>query len=433
MHGGHDSENLELGLEGLSKVEGHVDLEVKVTHGKVEYAKLKIPEAKRFYTQAVRGRPMQAIAQLVSRICGTCSMSHIFACTKSIEDAVGLVPTEQTMKQRRLSMWAHLIRDHPLHLYFFVLPDMFDKGSVFDFTSPEEKKIIATALEIKAAGNNLSKMVAGRSIHAPWPVLGGFTQIPDRAKYPNIIHDLEHAREHSLELLDVFYDCPWKFEHKTTYAAMVGPNFDYLSGDLVSSDGLKIPEKDFGQYAQRIWRDYSTASAFLLQGKDYMVGSMSRLNLGKKFLHRQTQKDCAKQLSRFPSKNVYDNNLAQAIETIDSINQSIDVLESADFKPEAPVQPTRKDGAGFAVVEAPRGVLYYNVNIRDGKVQNINLAIPTGQNQVRIEKDLAELVQQQVDAGKDKDYIVHEMEKLVRAYDPCMSCATHFLKVKWKK
>ncbi|MFA5247305.1 MAG: nickel-dependent hydrogenase large subunit, partial [Candidatus Micrarchaeia archaeon] len=204
MHGGHDSENLELGLEGLSKVEGHADLEVKVTKGKVEYAKLKIPEAKRFYTQAVRGRPMQAIAQLVSRICGTCSMSHIFACTKSIEDAVGLVPTEQTMKQRRLSMWAHLIRDHPLHLYFFVLPDLFNKGSVFDFTTPEEKKIIATALEIKAAGNNLSKMVAGRSIHAPWPVLGGFSQIPDKAKYPDIIHQLEHAREHSLELLDVF-------------------------------------------------------------------------------------------------------------------------------------------------------------------------------------------------------------------------------------
>ncbi len=433
MHGGNDSENLELGLEGLSKVEGHADLEVKVTKGKVEYAKLKIPESKRFYTQAVRGKPMQAIAQLVSRICGTCSMSHIFACTKSIEDAVGLVPSEQTMKQRRLSMWAHLIRDHPLHLYFFVLPDMFNKGSVFEFTSTEEKKIIATALEIKAAGNNLSKMVAGRSIHAPWPVLGGFTQVPDKAKYPDIIHQLEHAREHSLELLDVFYDCSWKFEHKTTYVGMVGPNFDYLSGDLLSSDGLKIPEQHFGQYAQRIWHDYSTASAFLLQGKDYMVGSMARLNLGKKFLHRQTQKDCAKQLGKFPSKNIYDNNLAQAIETIDSINQSIDVLQSYDFKPEAPVQPTRKDGAGFAVVEAPRGVLYYNVNIRDGKVQNINLAIPTGQNQVRIEKDLAEQVQQQIDVGKEKDYIVHEMEKLVRAYDPCMSCATHFLKVKWKK
>jgi sulfhydrogenase subunit alpha len=360
-------------------------------------------------------------------------MSHIFGCTKSIEDAIGLVPSEQTMTQRRLAMWAHLIRDHPLHLYFFVLPDLFDKGSVFDFTSPEEKKIIATALEIKAAGNNLSKMVAGRSIHAPWPVLGGFTQIPDRAKYPNMLHDLEHAREHSLELLDVFYGCPWKFEHDTNYVAMVGPKFDYLSGDLVSSSGLKIAEKDFDKYAERIWKDYSTASAFLLQGKDYMVGSMSRLNLGKKFLHGQTQKDCAKQLVRFPSKNVYDNDLAQAIETIDSINQAIDVLESTDFKPEAPVQPSRKDGTGFAVVEAPRGVLYYNVAIKEGKVQSMSVAIPTGQNQVRMEKDLEEMVQQQVDAGKDKDYIVHEMEKLIRAYDPCMSCATHFLKVKWKK
>ena len=433
MHTTSDSENLELGLEGLSKVEGHADLEVKVTGGKVEYAKLKIPESKRFYTQAVRGKPMQAIAQLVSRICGTCSMSHIFGCTKSVENAVGLVPSEQTMNLRRLSMWAHLIRDHPLHLYFFVLPDLFGKGSVFEFTSPEEKKIIASALEIKAAGNNLSKMVAGRSIHAPWPVLGGFSQFPDNTKIPDIMHQLEHAREHSLELLDVFYDCPWKFEHKTTYVGMVGPGYDYLTGDLLSSDGLRIPEQHFGQYAQRIWHDYSTASAFLLQGKDYMVGSMARLNLGKQFLHRQTQKDCAKQLSRFPSKNVYDNDLAQAIETIDAINSAMGMLQTHDFKPETPVQPTRKDGAGFAVVEAPRGVLYYNINVRDGKVQNANIAIPTGQNQVRMEKDLAEMVQQRIDEGKTKDEIVHEMETLIRAYDPCMSCATHFLKVKWRK
>ena len=433
MHTTSDSANMEIGLEGISKLEGHADLEVKVTNGKVEYAKLKVPEAKRFYTQAVRGKPMAAIAQLVSRICGTCSMSHIFACTKSVEDAVGLVPSEQTMVQRRLAMWAHLIRDHPLHLYFFVLPDLFDKGSVFDFTSPEEKKIIACALEIKATGNNLSKMVAGRSIHAPWPVLGGFTNIPDMNKAPAMIHELEHAREHSLELLDVFYDCAWKFEHDTRYVALVGPKFDYLSGDLISSDGLNIPEDQFGQYIQRVWHDYSTASAFLLQGKDYMIGSMARLNLGKQFLHERTKKDCAKQLSRFPSRNVYDNNLAQAIETIDSINQAIDVLQSYDFKPEKPVQPTRRDGAGFAVIEAPRGVLYYNVNIRDGKVQNANLAIPTGQSQVRMEKDLAEMVQQSVDAKKPREVIEHEMEVLIRAYDPCMSCATHFLKVKWKK
>ena len=432
MHNSTDAANMDLGLEGISKIEGHLDVALRVKDGKVDYVKLMINENKRFYTQAVRGKPMQGVAQLVSRICGTCSIAHLSCCIASVESAIGLVPSEQTRKLRELVMWSLMIRDHAMHLYLFCLPDLYGKDSVLEFDSEDEKKLVASALEVKSAGNNLSKYVAGRAVHAPWPTVGGFTSFPDPSRKEEMIHQLEHARGHALEFVEIFYNCPWKFERKTTNVALVGDNFDYLGGDLHASNGTVISKKNFYHHLFRIVIPYSSATGFMFEGGDYLVGALSRLNLARHTLHPSTRRDCEKQLSRFPSQNIYDSNLAQAIEIVHCIDSSIEMLQKEEFKPEPLVAPPRKEGVGIGVIEAPRGTLYYNIVINDAKVSEANLVIPTAQNQVNMEKDLARLVQECLDAGKDREFIQHEMEKLIRAYDPCMSCATHFLKVNWK-
>ncbi len=432
MHDSGDSANMEIGLEGLSKIEGHADLAIKVTNGKVEYAKLVINENKRFYTQAVRGKPVAGVAQLVSRICGTCSIAHLTACTRAAEDAVGVTPTEQTEKLRKLTMWSLMIRDHMMHLGFFVLPDLYNHDSVFQFESDSEKALIGSALEVKSAGNELSKYVAGRAVHAPWMMLGGFSQFPDPAKKHEMLHNLEHAREHALEFVEIFSNCQWNLQLDTNFVSLVSPDFDFMGGDLETMDGVCIPKKHFFRHLMRIVIPYSSATGFTMYGKDYMVGSLSRLNNGRRFLHKDTQRDCAKALSRFPSRNVYDNNLAQAIEIVHACDAAMEMLESNDFLPEAPAQPTKKDGIGIGVIEAPRGTLYYNLDVMDSKIHEANLVIPTAQNQIKMEKDMAEMVQKMIDQKKPKEEIEHWLEVLIRAYDPCMSCATHFLKVKWK-
>jgi coenzyme F420-reducing hydrogenase alpha subunit len=262
--------------------------------------------------------------------------------------------------------------------------------------------------------------------------VGGFLNFPDPAKKGEMIHNLQHARVHALEFVEIFAKCPWELKRETQFVSLVGDNFDYLAGDLHSSNGDVILKKNFFHHLMRVVKPYSSATGFVFEGEGYLVGALSRLNLARHTLHPDTRRDCAAALARFPSTNIYDNNLAQSIEIVHCIDSSLAMLQKEEFKPEPLVQPPRTDGVGTGAIEAPRGTLYYNLVIAKGLVQEATLVIPTAQNQVLMEKDLGQLAQRLIDEGKEKEEIQHELEKLIRAYDPCMSCATHFLRVKWK-
>jgi coenzyme F420-reducing hydrogenase alpha subunit len=178
---------------------------------------------------------------------------------------------------------------------------------------------------------------------------------------------------------------------------------------------------------------YSQATGFKCGGKDYRVGALARINLNKSGLHKDTRKYAAKYLSTFPSHDIFDNELAQAIEMLHCVDRAIQILESTEFKPELPPRLTPTAGIGVGVIEAPRGTLYYEMQIGDqGLVKDGTLVIPTAQNQVTMECDIGKFVQEMLQKDLPKEEIEHSIEKLIRAYDPCMSCATHFLKVNWK-
>ncbi|VVC00056.1 Sulfhydrogenase 1 subunit alpha [uncultured archaeon] len=400
--------------------------------GRVEYAHLKIGESKRFFTQGVRGKPALAVGQLVSRICGTCSIAHLTTCIEAVENAMGVVPSEQTMLLRHLTEDGLMIRDHAMHLYVFCLPDVMDADSIMELAD-RDKALIEKALEVKSSGNELSKLIAGRSVHAPYPAVGGYTKQPNNEDCRNIAHTLEHAREHALEFVDIFRDNMPKFERKTHFIALKNQNYEYIGGELCSSEGYCISRENFWNHLDRIVVPYSQSTGFEFEGKEYMVGSLARMNLNKGALHKDTKKDVSSSLSLFPSNNIYMNNLAQAIEIINSIDHAIERLEGWDFKPEQYKTPAVKAGAGIGVTEAPRGTLYYALKTDEkGMIEYINLVIPTAQNMINIEKDMAQSVQDGIDSGKGQSQISMDVERLVRAYDPCMSCATHFLKLKMK-
>jgi len=202
---------------------------------------------------------------------------------------------------------------------------------------------------------------------------------------------------------------------------------------LKFSDGTIIQEDEFADHLHRVIIPYSQATGFQCGGKNYRVGALARINLNKSGLHKDTRKYAGKYLSTFPSHDIFDNELAQAIEMLHCVDKAIEVLESTEFKPELPPRLTFTEGTGVGVVEAPRGTLYYEMQIGDqGLIKDGTLVIPTAQNQVTIECDIGKFVQNCLQEDKSKEEIEHEIEKLIRAYDPCMSCATHFLKVNWK-
>ncbi len=421
--------DFDINIEHLSKTEGHADLEIRVRNGKVEDVKLKISENKRFYTQAIRNKVFNSVPQLVSRICGTCSIAHLTCSIEAVEKALGIQPSEQTILLRKLAMYGMMIRDHAMHLYFFVLPDVFEKDSILDFDK-SLSKWVEQAFAIKGAGNNLSKLIAGRAVHATYEQIGYFSNLPKKDDVKKIIEELKAVRQDVFDLLDLLYECKFKFERKTNYVALCTDDFSFLEGRIKSSDGVEIAEEDYWDYLNRVIIPYSQATGFKFEGKEYMVGAIARLALNKDALHRDAKRDAQKYLSVFPSFNVFHNNLAQAIEILHSIDHSIEILETTEFKEEPRPEIKLKAGKGIGVVEAPRGTLYHMIDLTsDGKVRYGNFVIPTAQNQIKMENDIKMLVEQMLD--RDEHEIQHEIEKLIRAYDPCMSCASHFLRIKW--
>lgn len=425
-----------LTMDRLTKVEGSASLEVRVENNKVEHVHFKITEYKRFFTQAMQGKPIAALPQLLARICGTCSNAHIMASIKSCEDALGIEPTEQTRLLRELTMYGLMIRDHALHLYLFSLPDIFGKDAFLDFDedNPVEHQLLHDGFAMKAAGNFLSTVIAGRSVHAMYPAIGGFTHFPGKEEIKEAIKKLEAVRPAVLHLIKIFEEAPFHFDRKTNFMALVPTRgYGFLDGSINTGKGECIPEKYFREHLERVVLPYSQASAYTHEGKSYMVGALARLNLAKDTLHPTTVSALGKTLDLFPSTDIFHNNLAQAIEILHSVDDAIVILSSREFKPEPVIKRPPHEAVGVGVIEAPRGTLYHKIKLNSaGIVEEGEIVVPTGQNQIQIEEDIFRLVTVLL-PETSKEKITFEIEKLIRAYDPCMSCAAHFLKVDWNE
>ncbi len=425
----------DLSLDRLSKVEGSASLDVSVKDNKVESVKFKITEYKRFFTEAMKGKPILALPQLLARICGTCSNAHLLCSIEACENALNMSHSEQTSILRNLTMHGLIIRDHALHLYLFSMPDLYDKDAFLDFdeNNPEEHQILHDAFEIKAAGNFLATLIAGRSVHAVHPTIGGFLHFPEKSGIEEAVKKLGAIKPAVLRLIEIYKKAPFHFDRKTNFMALVPEKYGYLHGVIADSKGNKISEENFREHLEKVVLPYSQASAYKHESESYMVGALARMNLAKDRLHPRTKETLGGILNVFPSTDIFQNNLAQAIEILHSIDDAIDILTNKTFAPEPIAKPIYKDAIGIGVIEAPRGTLYHKVHVgADGVVKEGEIIVPTGQNQINIEEDIYRLVEE-LAPNMEKEKIAFEIEKLIRAYDPCMSCASHFLKVNWKE
>lgn len=431
MH--HD--NFSFSLKQISKIEGHASLNVVVENGQLKTCQFAIADFKRFYTKAVEKKPAVAAPQLLSRICGTCSNAHILASLKAVEEALGITVTQSTLNRRELVNAGMYIRDHALHLIVFVLPDVYQVDSILDFDEhdPVQRQMLENLFALKKAGNNLSIFAGGRAVHAPDMMVGGFTKpVIDEYKQRHI-QELEQVRPVAVNLVNLFAQVSFTLNRNNRYVALRGENdtYDYFrSRTLKTHDGRMFPDTHYRHHLQHISIPYSQASGYQFEGFDFMVGSLARINLNADQLHAHTKLDLSSILSRFPSNNIYDNNLAQAIEIVDSIDRALDLLKS-DLSYAPPIPPSQKTGHGLGIIEAPRGTLYHTAQVVEQIIDRYEVIVPTGQNQINIENDLKVLIEQNLDL--EESQLSHECEKLIRAYDPCMSCAAHFLKFKLKK
>jgi sulfhydrogenase subunit alpha len=420
--------SFDIDLKNISKIEGHTHLDVKVREGKVTRCRLKIDENKRFFTQAVVGLKYTNVPVTMSRICGTCSSAHVLCSIEAIEKAFNTKVSEQTTRLRNLLINASHLRDHAMHLYFFVLPDLFNKDSVLDF-GEDLHEWIHYGLDVKNAGNYLSTIIGGRAVHPPAAIVGGFTEFPDKKEVEESKRKLEEVRDKIIALIDLLHKKRVIFKRKTNYVALINKDYNFLRGELKTADGTSIKEEAYGDHLERVVLPYSHATAFEFKNQEYLVGALARMNLNRKNLNKRTKKDSEKYLGLFPSDNVFDNNLAQAIEMLNIVDNSIDLL-NIEIKPEKIAKITPRKATGVGVIEAPRGNVYYRLDLNEkGTVLFADLCIPTQQNIFHIQNSIARYVEKILDKPRDK--ISLEIEKMIRAYDPCMSCAAHFLRINW--
>ena len=472
--------NLDLSLEEICKIEGAAGLDLSIENNKVTKCHFKITEYKRFYTQAIESKPALAAPALLARICGTCSNAHILAAIEAVEQALEITPSTQSQTLRRLVNNGLIIRDHALHLYIFVLPDLYNKASLLDFDDKDkhQHQLLHDTFDVKSAGNHLSILTGGRSVHAPLPMVGGFTKIPDTKKTKEVIAELKAIRPAVLRLIKIFAKSKFHQLQQIPYLALNDPTYSYIKGRVISSDGINIPSEEYRGQLEHKDLKYSHAAAYTYKQGFYMTGALARVNLNKESLNKKTKQDTLEILNLFPSKNVFHNNLAQAIEILNAIDDSLKILNATTFAPEPLIKATKNSGTGFGVVEAPRGILYHRLTIENNLVKDAEILVPTGQNQLNIENDIKILVENRLEKkfskrsvlegtplrppahplagdlkGLESDRSIgpekgssepsrlseslknsleHDIEVLIRAYDPCMSCAAHFLKINWQ-
>lgn len=351
------------------------------------------------------------------------------------------------MLLRKLLYYGLIIRDHALHLYVFSLPDLFNKNSILDFDedNPTEKLLLEDTFAVKEAGNRLSIVIGGRSVHAYQPTVGGFIKLPVLTEIKNLKPPLLSIRPKIETLIKIFAEVPYQLSLNSPliFSGLAPSDFSFLEGKVricgsangkIAVSCQEIEEKNLGQHLEEVIIPYSQARGFKFGQNFMLVGALSRLNINKDCLHPNTKKTVQSYLNIFPSTNLFHNNLAQAIEILQAIDASVEIIDRLNqIYPETPVKVNPKGATGVGVIEAPRGTLYYKLEINaDGTIKHGDIIVPTGQNQIVMEKAIAELVGKLLASKTPKEKIIYEVEKLIRAFDPCMSCAAHFLKVNWQ-
>ena len=430
--------DLSINVEHVTRVEGHGNIVLDVKKGEIKKIEWQISEAPRFFEAMLRGRNYDELRTITSRICGICSIGHSLASLKATEDALYVKISEQTRILRHLAVNAENMQSHILHVGYLSIPDLLGVGSVFPLVGTKHNDSLLKIVRLHRLSNEMSDLVCGRTIHPIRLVVGGFSAVPSEKQLLDLKKELAEGLETTKEVADVVKSVVGNFpdfERETEYIALTSDKeYALYDGIVASTDTGKHP--DYKNY-KKIMNEYFVPQSTAFHAKhardSYMVGALARFNLNSKQLH-PIAKEVANMFGLKPiNYNPFMNNIAQLVEFVHNIEDSlnwIDILVDEGVKDEKPKEVKLKAGRGVGIVEVPRGILVHDYTLNDrGKCTKANCIIPTNQNHANIQKDMEAFVPQIID--KPEKEIELDLEMLVRAYDPCISCSTHYLDVKF--
>ncbi|QSR85471.1 Ni/Fe hydrogenase subunit alpha [Methylacidimicrobium sp. B4] len=420
-----------LSLEALARVEGEGSLELFLHDGKVETARLRIFEPPRFFEAFLRGRAAAEVPDIVARICGICPVAYQMSAVHALEHGLGVVVDGPLRLLRRLLYCGEWIESHVLHIVLLHAPDFLGYPDAIAI-SRDHRAEVERALALKRAGNEIVRVLGGREIHPINVRVGGFYRLPSPAELSALRARLERAREEAVALLRWVATFPMpEYQRDYEFIALRHPSeYPMNEGEIASSRGLSLAPEEFDTAFEERHLPHSTALYCSLRERgSYLVGPLARYNLNFDRLPPSIQAH-AREAGLGPTcHNPFQSILVRSVEVLFACEEALRLLSLYE-PPEAPALPLpRGAGEGHAATEAPRGLLYHRYRFdAEGTIEQARIVPPTSQNQASIEEDLRLLAESLL--ALPEESLRARCEQAIRNYDPCISCSTHFLRLR---
>ena len=417
-----------LSVGALTRVEGEGGLHIRVEGDRVLDVALQIYEPPRFFEAFLRGRAHTEPPDITARICGICPVAYQTSACLAIEDACGVVVDGAIADLRRLLYCGEWISSHALHIYLLHAPDFLGYPGVIELAR-DHRAVVERGLALKKAGNEILSLIGGRAIHPVNVRVGGFYQAPSRTQLLTLRPVLDRAVEYATATVDwvAGFDVP-DFTHDHELLALVEPGrYAIESGTPETDRGFTFDVRDIDTYVVEEQVPHSTALHARLSGRGtYLTGPLARYALSGAWLSGPAREAADRAGLGLVCRNPFRSIVVRAVELLYAATEARRLVE--EYEP--PLPPARavspRAGVGAGASEAPRGTLFHRyVLAEDGTVTQARIVPPTSQNQDAIEDDLRRFVQARLD--HDEHTLTHECEQAIRNYDPCISCATHFL------
>ena len=417
-------------VPALARVEGEGGLSIRLKDGKVSDVKLRIYEPPRFFEAFLRGRGFREVPDITARICGICPVAYQMSSCNALEAACGVTVGGPLRALRRLLYCGEWIESHALHVYLLHAPDFLGYESGIHMAA-EHPDTVRKALALKKVGNDLMTLLGGREIHPVNVKLGGFYRVPSRRELQPMLEPLKRALDLSLETVRFAAGLEFPdFEQDYEFVALRHPDeYPLNEGRIVSSAGLDIAVADYEEHFIEEHVPHSNALHSVHKGRGaYHVGPLARYSLNFDRLPALAQ-EAARSAGLGPvCRNPFRSIVVRAVELVFACDEALRIIAAYEPPERAAVDVGPRDAVGHGASEAPRGLLYHRYAIdAAGLVKTAKIVPPTAQNQKTIENDLWRFVPTQL--GLPKERLTWRCEQAVRNYDPCISCATHFLKL----
>lgn len=414
----------------LTRVEGEGRFYLKLKDDQVVESRLNIFESPRYFEAFLRGRAIEEVPDIVARICGICPVAYQMSAVRALENALGVAPGPSIRALRRLLYCGEWVESHALHIFLLHAPDFLGYGSAMDM-AVDHREIVERGLRIKKAGNALIALLGGRAIHPISVRLGGFTAVPSARQLSDFRPVLQAVLNDAIDTVQWSAGLSFPaFEQNYTFVCLEHTDYPLEWGDEVHISGQgNVSVTDFHQQIAESQVAHSTAlHCRLRSGQHYLCGPMARLNRHYQKLHPVAQEALQKSGLTLPVRNPYQSIVVRALEVVHALATALDIIDNYR-QPEQPFTGyTAREATAAGATEAPRGLLYHRYRIGgDGLVKEATIIPPTSQNQAQIEADLVSVAPQLL--ALEHQQATHLCEQLIRAYDPCISCATHFLRL----